>query len=266
MELSTSFKGKNLAYAINGNGRDVILLHGFLENKSMWEDLVLAISSQYRTIAIDLPGHGNTDSFSDYHSMDLMAECVKHIIQKEKIKHPILIGHSMGGYVSLALTEIQKDIESIILYHSTSTDDSPEKKKDRDRAINVIDNYRENFILQSIPNLVAEENRPRLENEIKALIKEASNIKAKDIKAALAGMRDRKNYFENIDIIGCPVYLILGEKDTVLTMEKMKGEVDHTGIETFVMKNSGHMSFIESPMEYKKIIKSILTKVSSRRN
>ena len=123
------FKGIDLFYTDEGTGTPVILLHGFLENLSMWHDLTPELSKKHRVICIDLLGHGNTACLGYIHSMELMAEAVEAILKHLQIKQSVLIGHSMGGYVALAYAENNpKNVLGLCLMNSTALADSPEKK------------------------------------------------------------------------------------------------------------------------------------------
>ena len=69
-----------LNYEISGNGKEnLVLLHGFMENILIWEDLEDYLSKKFRLIKIDLPGHGRSDIYGEVHTMELMAEKVKDL-------------------------------------------------------------------------------------------------------------------------------------------------------------------------------------------
>ena len=98
MQKTHTFKNIPLSYSDDGKGSVVVLLHGFLENSTMWKDLIPVLSKTNRVITIDLLGHGNTPCLGYVHSMELMAEAVEAILKSLRIRKIKLIGHSMGGY------------------------------------------------------------------------------------------------------------------------------------------------------------------------
>ena len=64
-----------LNYEITGNGSEnLVMLHGFMENLLIWDDMEQYLSNKFRLIKIDLPGHGRSDIYSEVHTMELMAE------------------------------------------------------------------------------------------------------------------------------------------------------------------------------------------------
>ena len=115
------FRGGRIHYKTAGSGKAVVLLHGFLESHTMWLDFAGRLSEKYRVIMPDLPGHGRTSSFGYAHTMEFMAECVQHVIRSSHIRRYHLVGHSMGGYVGMAMAEMYPDnIRGICLLHSTA--------------------------------------------------------------------------------------------------------------------------------------------------
>ena len=99
MEKSLSFKNTKVSYTDFGKGSVVVLLHGFLENSTMWNAIIPEISKTNRVLAIDLLGHGKTECLGYVHSMETMADAVFEVLKSLRIRKITLIGHSMGGYV-----------------------------------------------------------------------------------------------------------------------------------------------------------------------
>ena len=132
------YRSVKFSFSDTGKGKAIVFLHGFLENRFMWDELSEFLPKSYRKIAIDLPGHGNSANLGYIHTMEDMSDMVK--------KH-FCVGHSMGGYVSLALAEKYPDnIRGLILMNSTSRADSEEKKKNRDRAVALAKKSHKSYI------------------------------------------------------------------------------------------------------------------------
>src|SRR5690554_4835033 len=135
-----NFKNTPIYYNVVGEGRATVLLHGFLESSKMWAPLIPELSRNRQIIMIDLPGLGESGVISETHSMELMAEVVDSILEYLHVSTATFIGHSMGGYVTLACAEMFPDrVEKIVLLNSTAIADSEERKANRDRAIKIID-------------------------------------------------------------------------------------------------------------------------------
>ena len=164
---TTTYKNIKISYTETGKGTAVVMLHGFLENQTMWQDFVPELSKKNRVITIDLLGHGQTECLGYVHSMEDQADMVHAVLHELKIRKAVLIGHSMGGYVALAFAELYADtVKGIVLLNSTSRADSDERKINRDRAIIAVKQNYTTFVRMSIANLFSEDNRVRLADAI----------------------------------------------------------------------------------------------------
>src|SRR5690606_16027744 len=125
-----------LNYEVIGDGKPVVLLHGYLENMKMWKGLTESLSRSRKLVLLDLPGHGESGNFDEIHTMELMADKVRETLAFLKISNADFIGHSMGGYVTLAYVEkFPVDVNSFVLMNSFSLPDSEEKKEQRLQAV-----------------------------------------------------------------------------------------------------------------------------------
>ena len=130
------YKNTSIAFTDTGKGTAIVLLHGFLENQSMWNALVPVLSQKYRVITIDLLGHGQTEPMGYLQTMEDNADAVHEVLSSLRLRKAVFIGHSMGGYVALAYAELYPEsVKGLVLLNSTAKEDSPERKTNRDRAI-----------------------------------------------------------------------------------------------------------------------------------
>jgi len=243
------YKNTQISYSDSGKGTAVVLLHGFLENKTMWDAFVPEISKKNRIITIDLLGHGKTESLGYIQTMEENADVVHEVLSKLRIRKAILVGHSMGGYVALAFAELYPEkMKGLVLLNSTSKEDSTERKKNRDRAIKAVKKDYETFIRLSIANLFSEDNREILLNEIEAVKIQALQTPLQGIVASLEGMKSRKDREFLLHTTTYPKLLILGKKDPVLNYEDNLEQIKGTNVELVTFED-GHMSSIENQAE-----------------
>ena len=248
------YKNTAISYSDIGTGTAVVLLHGFLENKTMWKDLAPKLAEKNRVISIDLLGHGVSDCLGYVHSMEENAEIVKAVLSNLKIRKTIIIGHSMGGYVALAFAELYPQfIKGLVLLNSTAKEDSEERKLNRDRAIKAVKQNYINFVRMSIVNLFSENNRDRLENEIEKVKLEALKTPLQGIIASLEGMKIRKDRQFILKESNFPKMLILGKKDGVLIYNENMTQIKNTNAELITFPD-GHMSHIENKMDLEKVV------------
>lgn len=236
----------DIFYTDQGKGRAVVLLHGFLENSSMWGQIAAQLSMKNRVICIDLLGHGETGCLGYIHTMEQMAEAVESVLHHLKIRRSVMVGHSMGGYVALAFAEKHPDaLKGLCLLNSTAKGDSAEKKRNRDRAIKAVKQNHKTFIRMSISNLFLPKNQKIFTNEIKKLKKEALKTPLQGIIAALEGMKIRDHRDMLLHFSPYKKLLILGKKDPVLDYDSLIAQVKDTEVEVVEFAD-GHMSHIEN--------------------
>lgn len=232
----------------------MVLLHGFLENSTMWDFYIEELSKKHRVITIDLLGHGQTECLGYIHTMEDMADAVQTVLTELRIRKSIFVGHSMGGYVALAFAELYPDhVKGLVLLNSTSYPDSEERKMNRDRAIVAVKQSYVNFIRMSIANLFNEDNREKLTEVIENVKLEALKTPLQGIVAALEGMKIRKDREVLLHLSPYPKLLILGEKDPVLNFEENKKQIEGTSV-SFASFPDGHMSHIENKDQLGKVL------------
>ena len=255
------FKNTNISYSDTGKGTAIVLLHGFLENKDMWDFYIPEFAKKNRVIAIDLLGHGETECLSYVQTMEDNADAVHAILSELRIRRAIFVGHSMGGYVALAFAELYpENIKGLVLLNSTTRADSEERKTNRDRAIKAVKQSFINFVSLSIANLFSESNRERLSSEIERVKKEALKTPLQGIVASLEGMKTRKDREVLLHLTPYPKLLILGEKDPVLPYEETKEQIENTNVQ-FMNFPDGHMSHIENQEELLKVLLDFFKKI-----
>ena len=248
------YKNTKISYTDSGEGTAIVLLHGFLENKKMWQDYVALFSENYRVITIDLLGHGESDCLGYVHSMEDNANVVHEVLEHLHIQRATIVGHSMGGYVGLAFAELYpNEINKLVLLNSTSKEDSAEKKLNRTRAIKAVKQNYVNFVSLAIANLFSENNRTRLAKEIEQVKTEALKTPLQGIVASLEGMKIRKDRESLLKQNLFPTLLVLGKKDPVLNYDESISQIENTTAE-LVSFEDGHMSQIENKEELKTIL------------
>ena len=258
---TTTYKSTKISYSDNGKGTAVVLVHGFLENSTMWDSLAPELSKKYRVVTIDLLGHGKTDCLGYVHSMEDNAEMVCSVLAELRLRKVVLVGHSMGGYVALAFAELYPNyVKGVALINSTAAADSAERKSNRDRAIEAVKKDHSTFVRLSIANLFSEDNREKLRKVIEDAKKEALKTPLQGIIAALEGMKIRKDREALMNSVDYPILIILGKKDPVLPYDENASKVRNGNVE-LVSFNDGHMGPIENQDELQQELLSFLKKI-----
>ncbi|AMC11471.1 alpha/beta hydrolase [Lutibacter profundi] len=252
------YKKINVHYTSLGKGRVVVLLHGFLENSTMWTEIANNLSKQYRVICVDLLGHGKTENRGYIHTMEDQANMVKAVLAHLHLRKYILIGHSMGGYVSLAFTHLYpKSVKGLCLMNSSALPDTEEKKINRDRAIKAVKQNHKTFVKLAIPFLFSNKNSKIFTSEIQQITKEALKMLPQGIVASLEGMKIRRDYTSIYKINTFPIQLIIGKQDPALEYASLIKQTKNTKVNVVEFPD-GHMSYIENKLEVTKALQNFV--------
>lgn len=243
------FEGKRIVYLITGIGKPVILIHGFGEKAEVWNNQVEFLKDKYQLIIPDLPGSGQSEMIDDM-SMEGMAEAIRYIMLKENIKSCPVIGHSMGGYIILALAEKYPGLVSAFgLFHSSAFADSEEKKATRRKGIEFIQQHGAfEFLKTATPNLfspLTKDERPELIDKQVAGLDNFLPSSLVSYYEAMMKRPDRTDILRNTTV---PVLFIMGKYDVAVPVEDGLKQCHLPGKSYIhILHNSGHMGMLEEP-------------------
>ncbi|MGS0747743.1 alpha/beta fold hydrolase [Halpernia sp. GG3] len=238
-----------LHYELTGNGKEnLVLLHGFMESSEIWKFLEPHLSDQFKIIKIDLPGHGKSSNYGEINTMEMMAKEVEKVISDLNLEKIHLLGHSMGGYVSLAFAELFPDkLKSITLFFSTFLADDEEKKEQRSKSFRIIKDAFKHYVSAGIPNLFNPNEKDILEGKINFTKEIALSTDNSGVLAAVKGMIERTDKLEIIQILDAKILVLAGKHDSAVNIEKtLKHLPDKTNIKSYVL-DCGHMGQLEKP-------------------
>lgn len=253
-----TYKNIEIFYEDEGRGAPVVLLHGFLENSKMWVDLKPAMIKTHRVISIDLLGHGHTGCLGYIHTMTDMADAVFAVLNHLNLKDYSVIGHSMGGYVALALAESYPEkIKRLCLMNSNYLADDEELSEKRKKANSMVQTNFEDVVRVSFTNLFSPESRRTYKDEVEAALQDALQTSIQGYMAAQEGMRVRENKLEFFKQLDAKKLIIVGKKDLLIDTERIFEELKGTDILYEALSN-GHMSHIENKSELSYIIKHFI--------
>lgn len=158
-----------------GEGQPLVLIHGFCEIGEMWTDFAASLSEEFRVICPDLPGCGKSPLTLSQNTLEEVAVQLEEWMEENDIIDPIVIGHSLGGYVTLALLELMGNkIKAVGLFHSTAFADDEEKKRMRDRTVIFLKKHGvDKFVTSFVPPLIPEHKREEFQAEIEVALAQA---------------------------------------------------------------------------------------------
>ena len=269
------YRGKRLSYRSRGEGLPVVLVHGFGEDSRVW-DAQLDALKDYHLIVPDLPGTNRSEMIDDM-SMEGMAAALERLIVHEtatvyyKEGEPgsvVMIGHSMGGYITLAFAEKHPQmLRGFGLFHSSAYADTDEKKQNRRKSIDFIRrNGAFEFLKTAVPNLYYPENRESLSEEIRAHLETTHNFSAEMLVSYYQAMIDRPDRRQVLQDAHVPVLFILGKQDTAVSFDDGL-EQSHIPRSSYVhiLESSGHMGMREQTEEANEHLQKYLDFVKTAR-
>ncbi|SDD81668.1 Pimeloyl-ACP methyl ester carboxylesterase [Algoriphagus faecimaris] len=229
-----------------GSGQAVVLIHGFCEVGAMWEDFAEELSQSFRVLCPDLPGFGKSPLSKPQISLEETAVMLEEWMEEHSIQDPMIIGHSLGGYVALALLELMgSKIKGIGLFHSTAFADDAEKKEMRNRTIQFLKKFgAEKFVSSFVPPLFSEKHWEEFADEIEKATQQARQSTLEGLIAFTEAMRDRKDRFEVLNNFQGPKLMIAGTEDGAVKIEASRQQ--KTAFTDYVeLEGTGHMGMIE---------------------
>ena len=237
-----------------------MLLHGFGEDSSIWYAQGEFLKEKSRLIVPDLPCSGasemlkNEDAqISDY------AELVKAIFDEEKLSPAVLIGHSMGGYISLAFAEKYPELLSALgLFHSGAYADDADKIATRKKAIEfILKSGSRSFLQASIPGLYYDADKSR--TDIDALVGKADRFLPEALIQYYGAMIARPDTTGLLRSFKPPVLFIAGEHDKAIPLEHSLQQCQmpsHAHIH--ILRDSAHMGMLEETGRSNEILAQFL--------
>ncbi len=263
MQKTFIYKNTSISYRTQGKGTPVVLLHGFGEDSHIFDQQIDFLKDHCLLIIPDLPGTGKsallvsgnqlpatgnlepaTISIEDY------ADCIKALLEEEKINKCILLGHSMGGYITLAFAEkYPGSLNRFGLIHSSAFADNEEKKRNRQRGIDLMERYGAySFLKNTIPNLFSQQFKEAFPAKLESLIeasKQFSTVACQQYYIAMMNRPDRTGVLKGNPL---PVLFVIGTEDVAAPLNDLNLQI-HLPLCSYIhiIENVGHMSMWEAP-------------------
>ena len=265
MEINKlTVEDSTIAYIDSGKGQPIVLLHGFCGSSSYWEHIIPTLSADFRVIAPDLPGHGQSDPLKGKSTIKNIADQVKNFLDELNLAEVTMFGHSLGGYITLAFAEkYSNHLNGYSLIHSTAYPDSDEAKQGRLANIEKVNQSGIYSLIDGlVPKLFSPENQD--ENYVGTAMEIGYSTSAEGAIDALNAMKDRPDRNQVLETSTLPILLIAGEQDQIIPAEKTFS-VSKVNIKQSIIKDSGHMSMFENPMELISEIQGYLASINGAR-
>ena len=263
MQKTVIYKNASISYRTEGKGKPIVLLHGFGEDSHIFDQQIDFLKDHCFLIIPDLPGTGKsallvsdnqlpatgnlepaTISIEDY------ADCIKALLEEEKINKCILLGHSMGGYITLAFAEkYPESLSRFGLIHSSAFADNEEKKRNRQRGIDLMEQYGAySFLKNTIPNLFSQQFKEAFPAKLESLIEASKQFSTEACQQYYRAMMNRPDRTSVLKGNPLPVLFVIGTEDVAAPLNDLNKQI-HLPLCSYIhiIENVGHMSMWEAP-------------------
>ena len=250
-------KGTQLFYRTYGKGKPLVFVHGFAEDGNIFSNQIPFFEKNYHVIVPDLPGSGQSEFNQSIDTIEGYAEAILAVLDAEKISKAIVIGHSMGGYITLALADKSPHrLETFGLFHSSAYGDDDEKKKARNKSIDFIKEHgAAKFLEESIPKLFGEKFRKDHPEKVREVVDRYTGFEARALIQYTKAMMQRPDRTHVLKSWDFPILMIIGEKDSAIPFE-LSLQQSHLPTLCYIHigKETGHMGMIEESISCNQII------------
>lgn len=247
MRKQAPYKNHTLEYEARGSGPAVVLLHGFGETASVWEQQVDRLEKNYRVLVPALPGTSGSEALDDM-SLESMADSIYFLLQHEGIHQCFLIGHSMGGYIALAFAEKYSSLLlGLGLFHSSAYADSAEKIATRRKGIAFMQQHGGyEFLKTSVPNLYSSATKTHRAALIEEHLSTVKDMPGSSLIAYYESMIRRPDRTGVLKTIRVPVLFVLGKEDAAAPLEQGLEQCSLPDLcYIHILDQSGHMGMRE---------------------
>ena len=244
-----------LFYEEQGTGIPLTLLHGYPLDHTIWLELAGRLQSEARVIMPDLRGQGRSPAPAGIYCMRDLADDVLRLLDHLKVEKSIIAGHSMGGYVALAMAKYHiKRLCGLVLVASHAYADAPEKKRARLESI-------EQIKVQGVaPAVSGMPSKLSLHQDVVAKCRQiVSEASPQGVMGTLAGLAEREDAMDTFTNLKIPVMIIAGLDDQInpITMNReMAAKFEKPWL--VEIADAGHMPMMEQPEQAAEAFKSFI--------
>ena len=269
-ENNITYQNSSIFYSTIGKGKTVVLIHGFAEDNTIWEKQVLFLKDHFKLILPNIPGTGKS-AFLNNATIETYADIIKQIVDVEAKKTDgengaeiCIIGHSMGGYVTLAFAEKHPQyLSGFGLFHSSAFADNEEKIQTRLKSISFIkENGSHAFLKTMIPNLFTSAFTKNNSDLVNELIEKGRAYSIETLVQYYEAMIERPDRTAVLKEFLKPVLFIIGEFDTAIPLQTSLQQCYlPQNSHVHILNKSAHMGMREETYKVNEILIEFLKSI-----
>ncbi len=236
--------GIRIAYTRRGRGIALVLIHGYPLDRSIWEPAENLLDKDFDMVVPDLCGFGGSDVVDASRSILAYAEDVAGVMRHVGLAKAIVVGHSMGGYVALALMRQHPEVVAGLgLISSQVVPDPPERKQGRYAAARAVLTDGVGPVAESMSTKLSADSR--VQSVMHGLI---SMQRPAGLASALEAMAERPDSTDVVAAATVPVLVVHGTADALIPVERGRSIQEILPKARYVeLPAAGHMPMMEDP-------------------
>jgi len=247
--------GRTWGYIQSGSGDDVVLLHGFLMDKHLWDAQIVALAQDYRVTSIDLAGHGESGETPEGYDFDRQAADIVAVLDALGIARFHLAGMSMGGFTGVRLAAAHPDrVRSLVMVGSMCLANHAEKKAGYEMMYEALTAGMRDVVIPKVIDLLFAPDAPadlkRKEADRAATIPEVGLVRMARAVIDVPDVRDRAA------TIRIPVLFAHGAEDQAISVtEAEESAAAVPNARVAVIPGAGHTLNLEAPEELSRLLR-----------
>jgi pimeloyl-ACP methyl ester carboxylesterase len=261
--MIATISGIRLSFIDEGRGLPILFIHGFPLSRAIWQPQIEALSKNFRVIAPDLRGHGESEAPAGVYDMNTFADDLKALLEERQCGPAVLVGHSMGGYISFAFyRRCPQKVRGLVLFCTRAGADSEEGRAGRENLAQRAE--REGAVAvaeQMLPKMLAAAttaSRPDLVAQVRQMML-ATSING--LAGSLRGMAARPSSIDLLPQIAVPALVIAGAGDLIIPTREAEAMAKAIpNAQLHLISNAGHLASLENPTEVNTRLRDFLVK------
>jgi pimeloyl-ACP methyl ester carboxylesterase len=261
--------GIDINYRETGEGFPIVFVHGYTGNSRNWALTVPALREEFRTISVDLRGHGlsGRPESEDEYSLEVMASDLYGLLRALDIEECVLVGHSMGGMVSQVLVLEHPEVVRALVLVDTAAEVPrgllyDERRQQRAHLVDVVREkgmeaaFEEQMKITPVhPALAANPRYIEIWREQFLMTAPQAYV------GGANAMSSRRSLLGELGVISVPTMVICGEKDEPFLEPSRQMHEAIPGRELVIIAGAGHGPQMETPGEFNRVLVEFLAKV-----
>lgn len=251
MDARFTYNNIELAYAIEGEGDTIVLLHGWGCDHTIWQATTEMLKANFRVIAVDFAGFGQSNEPQEVWGVEEYTQSIEALLSSLGVVRPTLVGHSFGGRVSI-LYASRNEVARVVL-----TDAAGVKPK---RSLNYYRKvYTFKLMKRALPILIGKQKAAMLIEQRRSKAGSSDYNRATPMMRAILSKCVNEDLTKYMPKVAAPVLLFWGDKDTATPLadaHKMERLMPNAGL--VIAYGAGHFAMLEQPALWMASLKSFL--------